>query len=87
MLFTCFFSGSIVGYHVLKACRPCLRASHNGHYWIFKPGAVYAQERLVYEGDRGVDVMSWRIILGQDATRSDKDVSDDDDDDYAGWCR
>lgn len=51
-IFTFFFSGNIVGYHVIVPCCSCLLSCNNGHFWMFHSQAVYGINRLDSTGKK-----------------------------------
>ena len=52
---TCFngfdFSGNVIGYTVIRPCRPCLESCNNGHLWMYHSYAVEAVDRVDREGN------------------------------------
>jgi len=56
----CLCCGNVIGYHVSQPCRGCLRAQHNGHFWMFQATAVEAAER---RNSVTGSILLWRDLM------------------------
>lgn len=64
IIFTFFFSGNIVGYHVIVPCCSCLLSCNNGHFWMFHSQAVYDINRLDSTGKRQLtQTFPWHLSI------------------------
>ncbi|KAI9034425.1 FAM72 protein-domain-containing protein [Hyaloraphidium curvatum] len=65
----CHLCGNVIAYNVTKPCEKCLRATHNGHLWIFATEGIRARERL---DSTGMRLLRWSHLppVDQDGAQS-----------------